>query len=173
MLLSLAALVPMRMDRSFALVSGFQNIAIVNRLPTPSYPPMALAAHVEGDVELSLSLRSDGTIQSTAVIGGPPMLRQAALELAQQTGFECQACGASTPIRVIIRFVLGEMRPCSDEEGHLAAPLANDPYLQATLSGNTITMMDRPHGTCDPASTISRNPARSAKCLFLWKCGWR
>ena len=52
-----------------------QNNLKTTKLPPPSYPPMALAAYVFGDVELNITLRRDGAVDSVEVISGPPMLR--------------------------------------------------------------------------------------------------
>ena len=137
----------------------------VAKLPPPFYPSMALAAHVSGDVELDLVIGRDGSLQSAVVAGGPPMLRQAALQAAQKTQFDCKGCEEnSSKLRMTYRFQLGETVYCSNPDSS---------YPRVAQSDNTITMTDRPSGTCDLAATIERVRARSAKCLFLWKCGWR
>ncbi len=146
---------------------------IVDVQPSP-YPQLAFAAHVSGVVKLDLAVRHDGTLQSADVISGPAMLRQAALGAVQQARFECQGCGdAPTQIHVAVQYTLGNVRPCPPAEESSTASIETESYLQVTHSSDAISITDRPIGTCDYAATISKNSARSVKCLFLWHCGWR
>ena len=46
----------------------------------PAYPPIALAAHVEGTVVLQATISAAGTIENLRVVSGPAMLQQTALE---------------------------------------------------------------------------------------------
>jgi hypothetical protein len=137
----------------------------IAKLPPPSYPPIALAAHVFGDVELKIALRGDGTIDSVEALSGPPMLRQPAINSAKQTQFQCGGCnGSISSFRVTYRFELGPTLYCD---------LARDSsYPRVTQSRDKVTIADQPFGTCDLAGTTDKVPVRSAKCLFLWKCGW-
>ena|SRR5271170_576609 len=172
--LSVAALSLTTMGQYHASLSQSQGVVVIADVRPSPYPQMAFAAHVSGVVELDLAVRHDGTLQSAEVASGPAMLKQAALDAVQQARFECQGCGeSSTQIHIAVRYTLGEARPCSGTEESTVASLANDSYLQVTHSVDTITITDRPIGTCDYAATIStKNAARSIKCLFLWKCGW-
>lgn len=144
---------------------GPQAQLVIAKLPPPSYPPMALAAHVFGDVELKVTLRREGTLDSVEAVSGPPMLRESAVGLAKQTQFECRHCDeASTPFRIVYRLELGNAIYCEERDKS---------YPRVTQSSDTVMIADRPFGTCDPAATIERVRVRSAKCLFLWRCGWR
>ena len=138
----------------------------IAKLPPPSYPPIALAAHVFGDVVLKIALRGDGSIDSVEALSGPPMLRQPAIDSAKRTQFQCGGCnGSTTSFRVTYKFELGPTLYCN---------LARDSsYPRVTQSTDTVTIADQPFGTCDPEGTIDKVRLRSAKCLFLWKCGWR
>jgi hypothetical protein len=138
----------------------------ITKLPPPSYPPIALAAHVFGDVVLKIALRGEGTIDSVEALSGPPMLRQPAIDSAKQTQFKCGGCnGSITSFRVTYKFELGPTLYCD---------LARDSsYPRVTQSTDTVTIADQPIGTCDPEGAINKVRARSARCLFLWKCGWR
>jgi hypothetical protein len=133
----------------------------ITKLPPVIYPPIALAAHVSGEVVLKVMLRPDGGIDSAEAVGGPPMLRQAAIVSAKQTQFECVACnGPTTSFRLIYRFDLGPSITCGPR---------GSSYPRVALSANIVTIAAQPFGTCDPMAT----GVRSARCLFLWKCGWR
>jgi len=46
----------------------------------PVYPPIAKAAHVQGSVIMHAIISKTGAIDDLAVISGPPMLRDAALD---------------------------------------------------------------------------------------------
>jgi TonB family protein len=46
----------------------------------PVYPPIAKAAHVTGDVVLSLQIQTDGRVSRIRVLSGPAMLQQAAMD---------------------------------------------------------------------------------------------
>lgn len=138
----------------------------ITKLPSPIYPTIALAAHVFGDVALVIKLKNDGNIDSVEAVSGPPMLRQAAVDSVKQTQFKCSVCdSAITPIRVIYRFELGPTLYCD---------LTRDSsYPRVTESADIVTIADQPFGTCDPNAMIEKIRVRSARCLFLWKCGWR
>jgi protein TonB len=55
--------------------------------PKPSYPPIARAAHVWGDVRIAVLIDSEGKISEEKFISGPPMLQQAALEAVKHWTF--------------------------------------------------------------------------------------
>ena len=46
----------------------------------PVYPPIAKAAHVEGDVTLLVSFKTTGEADDVKVVSGPPMLRAVAAD---------------------------------------------------------------------------------------------
>ena len=50
----------------------------------PVYPPIAKAAHVQGEVVLDAAIGSNGHVQSLRVVSGPPMLLQAATDTVEQ-----------------------------------------------------------------------------------------
>ncbi len=68
---------------------------ILRKLFPPVYPPLARQARAVGDVHLRVSIHSDGSIVAVSVIDGSPVLRQAALDSAKQSQFECKDCGQS------------------------------------------------------------------------------
>jgi hypothetical protein len=112
---------------------------------------------------LKIAIRPDGVIDSVEAVGGPPMLRQAAIESAKRSQFECMACnGVNATFQLIYRFELGPSITCD-------AP--DNSYPRMTHSANIVSITAQPFGTCDPAADRIR--VRSARCLFLWKCGWR
>ena len=50
----------------------------------PAYPPIALTAHVQGEVILQAVIGKDGTIQNLRVVSGHPMLIRASVDAVQQ-----------------------------------------------------------------------------------------
>jgi TonB family protein len=63
----------------------------------PAYPELARRMHVQGSVKLELVVRPDGNVKSTRVIGGNPVLIQAATEAVQQWKFQISS-GETTEI---------------------------------------------------------------------------
>lgn len=138
---------------------------VIVALAPATYPPMALAARVYGGVELTVVLHRDGTVNSVSAVSGPPMLQKSALEDAQNNQYQCQGCSEPlTSFHLQYSFVLGPTVGCDGPDKS---------YPRMTRSGDTITLAAQPIGKCDPAETIDRIRARSIKCAFLWKCGWR
>jgi hypothetical protein len=91
------------------------------------------------------------------------MLRQAAIDGVEQTQFECKDCTADlTPFSITYRFEMVDGPPCAPRDAT---------YPRIAQSQNIITIQDQPDDLCDPAADRVRT--RSAKCLYLWKCGWR
>jgi len=140
----------------FAAVSGAQTkaaagvitpetrVALTN-LSSPVYPPLARQARITGDVTVQIHIRKDGKVESAEVVSGPQMLKQAALESAQKSTFECEGWSSGV-------FVVG----CRD---------AVAPFTLIYTFGirDDLDGLD---------CTITR--ARSRKCLYLWACGlWR
>jgi TonB family protein len=58
-------------------------------LVPPTYPPLARAARIAGDVQVRIGVRRDGTVASAEVVSGHPMLQPAALASAQKSTFRC------------------------------------------------------------------------------------
>jgi len=137
----------------------------ITKLPPPTYPAMARAAHVWGPVELNITIHQDGTVDSAEVVSGPPMLRAAAVESAKRTQFEC--AGSPSPsrtFRVVFNYELTATYYCGE-------PDRSQPRI--SQSAGTVTVAGEAAGTCDPEGTVGKVRARSAKCLYLWKCSWR
>jgi Gram-negative bacterial TonB protein C-terminal len=136
----------------------------VSELP---YPPMARAARVVGDVDLMLTIRQDGEVDSAVVVNGPPMLRQAALDSARPSQFACRSCSGrvtSYALRYTFRIVVREPpKECQD------TPVEAPPPLEVNLSHQQVIVSTWQMWTCDPA--VSSISVRSAKCLYLWRCG--
>jgi hypothetical protein len=117
-----------------------EQLNIVN-LQAPIYPPMA-----------------SSTVE---VQGGPPMLRQAAVDSATQSRFRVEDGEARRHISLIYRFVLDSPTSCEHDGSY--------PRLESDRK--VITITEQAALLCDPASMIQRVRFRSVKCLYAWKCG--
>jgi len=141
---------------------------VLAKLFEPTYPPLARQARITGDVDLMLTIRQDGTVESAVVVSGHPILKQAALDSAQRSQFECRGCDeAITSFALKYKFQItsrGYPKDC-DTLDEKQPPSEVDPaHHQITVPAWAI-------GICDPASRILK--VRSAKCLYLWRCSTR
>jgi len=145
--------------------------AVITKLSPLPYPPLARQTRIMGDVELKLEVRKDGSVASAVAVSGHPLLRQKALENAQQSQFACNDCSSEDvrSYRLVYTFELGPTSYCTDEPNKSSAS-PEQPYPRLTQSQGHVTLVDQPVGTCDLAGTITYSKVRSAKCLYLWKC---
>jgi TonB family protein len=62
------------------------NVAAANIVTkvVPTYPELAKAAGVQGDVQFQALIGTDGTVQNLHLLSGPPLLVQAAMKAVQQ-----------------------------------------------------------------------------------------
>lgn len=144
---------------------------VVAKQPTSSYPPIARMARITGTVKIDLLVKPDGSIDSATVVSGHPMLNDAALQSARQIQFECKECGdTSMHYRISYKYELGDAIFCETID---ASTYRKSSYKKVSESEGTITVFDRPTGECDPVVTTQVIKVRSAKCLYLWRCGMR
>ena len=74
------------------LAQNDESVVLTNSGPL-QYPQMARLARVEGDVKVQIRIGPDGSVLSTEVLNGSPLLREAALNGARSSRFECHGCG--------------------------------------------------------------------------------
>jgi protein TonB len=65
-------------------ISAGVELGLLIQKVTPTYPPIAKAARVQGTVVLQATISKQGTIEDLRVISGPAMLQQAALDAVRQ-----------------------------------------------------------------------------------------
>jgi hypothetical protein len=172
-LLGLITLPTLASGQSFMPESATSPTVVIADLSPLSYPPLARAAHVWGDVIVLVNLRRDGFADSATVLSGPQMLRQVALESALKTRLKCDDCaGSPATSQIVYKFELGEAIYCSQSVEPSKDGKPERPYPQLTYTSNVVNVYDRPFGTCDYAADIESTRTRSIRCLFLWKCGW-
>jgi hypothetical protein len=122
---------------------------------------MAIAARVSGDVILNVTLASDRSVNGVTFESGPPMLRQAAISSAKRSQFQATLENRTGGCRLVYRFVLDQTTKCEHD----------DSYPRVKHEANVVAITEQNVPICDPAATIERVRFRSAKCLYLWKCG--
>jgi TonB family protein len=150
-----------------------QNEVVLTKLSPLIYPPVARQTRIAGKVELMLDIRPNGTVASAMVVSGHPLLQQAALESAKQSQFECRNCNEGVrSYRLLYSFELGPTEYCKETSDISKGNQQEPPYPRVTQLENRVTVVDRPVGTCDMASTVRSKKVRSAKCLYLWRCGY-
>jgi TonB family protein len=54
----------------------------------PAYPEIARSAHITGKVKIEVTIAADGHVEGTKVVGGSPVLVNAAVEALQKWHFE-------------------------------------------------------------------------------------
>jgi TonB family protein len=145
---------------------------ILLTLSKPIFTPLARRANVEGEVVVSVTVLQDGSTEAT-VIKGHPLLKQAALDSARQSRFECRLCTAPVSYTLVYTFKRTSGGSCCDG---LGAPVNVEqesqsfdergrPQTHVFISTEKICF-------CDPGATATKK-VRSLKCLYLWKCSIR
>jgi hypothetical protein len=143
---------------------------ILTTLASPSYPSLARQTRVAGDVELTLTVKADGVIQSIDIVSGHPLLRQAAFDSAQHSTFECRKCGEKgTSLHLTYTFHLVALDDCCNgTKGETDEVQTDQQVPRVVQSQNHVTVVDKPACFCDAAAQIGK--VRSLKCLYLWRC---
>ena len=67
---------------------------------TPEYPRLAAAVKIIGAVQLQALVRADGTVRQVRVVGGHPVLAEAAAAAVMKWRFEPQARETTESVRI-------------------------------------------------------------------------
>ena len=149
-----------------------QNRVVLIKLSQPVYPPLARVAGVMGDVELTLEVRRDGSVQSVEVIRGSSLLREAAVASARQSTFECRNCSEdATSSRIVYTFQLTGPEACcvpANDNSKIQQP--DQPTLGVTPDEIHVRTVLEQVCICDPVAVTK---VRSLKCLYIWRCAFR
>ncbi len=71
-----------------AVSSAFgQDRKVKSQVP-PTYPEMARSMHLTGTVRVQVSITPDGSVKDAKIVGGHPMLADAALKAISRWKFE-------------------------------------------------------------------------------------
>jgi Gram-negative bacterial TonB protein C-terminal len=164
----LATAVP---KRSALNAQSSEGEAILTTLSKTSYPPLARQTRAAGDVELILTVKADGAIQSIDTVSGHPLLIRAAVDSAQHSTFECRKCGDSgTSLRLTYTFHLVGSDECCTVTKDDTDEAPGQQVPRVVQSQNHVTVIDKPTCFCDARGQIGK--VRSLKCLYLWRCSF-
>jgi TonB family protein len=140
-----------------------RGTVIPTRLSRPAYPAIAASARIAGEVEVVIQVRPDGSIESAMVVSGPPLLSRAALEAARSSQFECRGCSeVATAYSIVFSFQFeGTLDQANGGQGET---------INVTPSQSRVIVVgDTP---IVGGIVYSHTVFRSAKCLWLWRCGY-
>jgi TonB family protein len=144
------------------------NGVVLTKLVQPVYPPLARSMRITGDVDLMLSVRQDGVVESAAVVSGHPLLKQAALLSVEQSRFECRKCTEpATAYRLVYTFQIEGECDCEPLGNKAENIKIEQSFPVVSDAEHRVTVVALVQCTCDPAPT---RKIRSLKCLYLWKC---
>lgn len=147
---------------AWAQAEATQPGVVLTKLCPPILSHFARRVNVAGEVQVQVEVRKDGSVASAELVSGHPILKQFALESAQNSHFECQRCTeAVTPYLLTYTFEIKDDGSCCDSQSR--AP-------EITQRQGHITIVSAKNCICDPSFTLAKK-VRSAKCLYLWKCG--
>ena len=79
-----AGAIPKQVIPQRVRVSSGVSTGLLIRKITPTYPPLARQARIQGQVILQAEISKEGTIQNLQLISGHPMLAPAAIEAVKQ-----------------------------------------------------------------------------------------
>lgn len=151
--------------------SGFTQSSLLNRekpepdvvvstLHPPIYPAIARTARISGEVEIRLGIRKDGSVDSAVPLSGHELLRQAAMDSARQSQFECRRCTDEvTSYSLVYSFQFTGEAACNRQTNVQFNPVEK----------RIVVTADVPEIIVD----YENIRVRSAKCLYLWACGFR
>jgi hypothetical protein len=91
--------------------------------------PLAMQVRTAGDVQLTLLVRADGSIESASADSGHPLLKQAALDSAQHSQFTCEQCGQEARnFRLLYSFQLDPSLNCAGTSATPKVEAPEKPY---------------------------------------------
>ena len=167
----IVALLTASLSANAQTVSGVASGQVVLLdLYTPAYPALGRQANIMGDETVLVTVRPDGTVESAVVESGHPLLvlRQAAMDSASKSRFQCPGCKENMAYRLVYSFKIVQGLDCCDArtvapkvEHHAEGPAQS----HVTIEAEQVCI-------CDPASVMTKR-VRSLKCLYLWKCSSR
>jgi hypothetical protein len=145
---------------------------ILLTLSKPTFSPLARQTNVEGEVTVNVIVRQDGSAEAT-VGSGHPLLKQAALDNALQSRFECRVCSAPLSYTLVYTFKRtsegscchGMGSPVKVEQEPQSYDQLGRPQTRVSISAEKICL-------CDPGPDVTKK-GRSLKCFYLWRCSKR
>lgn len=168
--LALSGPAPKSLSQNVTNAASQEDTVVLTKLSPLVYPPLARQTRISGDVVLMLGVRQDGIVESAIPVSGHLLLQQAALDSARQSRFDCLKCTEPiTSLRLVYTFQLIATNCCSAETKDSSASSQPEQQIPRVIQSlNHVTLIDQPTCICDPGGEMK---VRSAKCLYLWRCG--
>jgi TonB family protein len=153
-------------------------------LPRPTYPVMAKAARVQGDVEVAVEVAADGHVVSATIVKGRPILDEAALEAARESYFLSRESDAPRMgYSLFYTFQLEARRwpihaAVVDRDGSrltTAAEIRETMYIHYSdlvVRGPKCLYLWRCGREWGGYHSAGYERRRAVSCLWLWRCGW-
>jgi TonB family protein len=105
------------------VLSSSEAAPLVAARKKATYPPIAIAARVQGDVFVNVIVGKRG-VQTVHMLSGSPMLQMSSIEAAQKWSFKPLIVGARPvfyQVKLVFKFqLIGEMRGFETATGDLA-----------------------------------------------------
>jgi TonB family protein len=164
-------------------------------LPRATYPQIALSARLQGEVEIAVQVRPDGSVASASIgrtkgpVSAPqamPLLEAPALEAARESYFMSRPEAAGlAPYTLTYAFVLdgdadlaASRRPqIGQHSGRLTTEAKTGPMVcilwgDYVVRGPKCLYLWRCGRESAALRAYSVPRARDYRCLWLWNCGW-
>jgi Gram-negative bacterial TonB protein C-terminal len=160
-------------DQSANSPQSLSGKAVLVSLSRPSFSPLAKAANVSGTVRVLVTVQPDGA--TTAIVqDGHPLLKQAAVESANQSRFECRKCDGPVQYSLVYLFKRTENGNCCDGVGAPSEVTQEPESTDQEGRRQTEIIISTEHFClCDPSAEVTQSKVRSLKCLYLWRCSSR
>jgi hypothetical protein len=152
---------------AFAQQTATRNAALLE-LSQPVYPSLARQANIYGDVSIAVAVHPGGKTD-VAFESGHQMLRQAAVDSAQKSRFECRDCDSIVTYHLLYSFRLAKGRDCCTSMSVPAQVTIEPQSGEQNVLRTQINVTADEICLCDPAAQLTKK-SRSLKCLYLWKC---
>lgn len=104
MRLSLIAMAFLLLAVPFMQAQNCGGLSSVSESVALVYPPIAKAARVQGTVIMLITFRKDGSVESSKVVSGPPMLRQSAMDFV--SGWKANTYSGPRTCPVVIHYFM-------------------------------------------------------------------
>ena len=114
----------------------------------PAYPPLAIAARVQGAVVLDLTIGKDGYVEDLKVVSGHPLLVKNAIEAVKRwtyKPFVIKGEPVEVSILLEVNFLLTESKPSVKVSTESVAELVNSVSPMALLSYHRVSVVWIPH----------------------------
>jgi TonB family protein len=129
--------------------------------PRPVYPQIAQSARVQGDVEVAVDVRPDGSVAAVEVVRAIPLLDHAVVNAVRRARFACRGCGAGVHrYSLYVTFRLSLENP----------PTGAVPLIVSPTQGWVTVVAPVPFRSGGHERPPFRGPSRGMRCLFLWRC---